>query len=374
VKSSSLQEDIIYSLMNSSYESMRTIGINLLGQLPDESLLAKESLLLSLCTHTLADIRSTIRPIIGRLASINREFGQRLGLTLIDKLLVDEPFAKLHSYIVSLLSSELRFILQTLDWELTLKLTKSKSPAAQEMAGVLLQANPQWANHYTTDDLVKLSNSELQSVRVASQELFKNSLPRFYADPNEMAMSIRFLDCKWDEERKTWFKIFQDSFTQEHLSPVILVSICDSTREDVQKFGRDLILKYFSTESGPEYLMKLSEHPSHTMKMFVTNYLEEYAANNSDRLKELTSYFISTLSAINKARVAKERVLNFLEKEAEKDVKAAEIVADILSRQSVTMAIGDKAHSIEAMLKIHSIYPQIALPIQVKALEVRRGI
>lgn len=374
IKSVSLQEDIIYSLMNSTYESMRAIGINLLGQLPNESLLAKESLLLSLCTHTLADIRSTIRPIIGRLASANREFGQKLGLTLIDKLLVDEPFAKLHSYIVSLLSSELKFILQTLDWELTLKLTKSKSPSAQEMAGVLLQANSHWASHYTTDDLVKLSNSELQAVRVAAQELFKNSLPRFYNDPNEMAISIRFLDCKWDEERKTWFKIFQDSFTSEHLSPVILVSICDSTREDVQKFGRDLILKYFSSESGPEYLMKLSEHPSHTMKMFVTNYLEEYAANNADRLKELTPYFISTLSAINKARIAKERVLNFLAKEAEKDVKAAEVVAEILTRQSVTMAIRDKAHSIESMLKIHSIYPQIALPIQVKALEVRRGI
>jgi hypothetical protein len=120
--------------------------------------------------------------------------------------------------------------------------------------------------------------------------------------------------------------------------------------------------------------MKLSEHPSHTMKMFVTNYLEEYASNNANRLKELTPYFISTLSAINKARVAKQRVLNFLAKEAEKDVKSAEVVAEILTRQSVTMAIGDKAHSIEAMLKIHSLHPQVTLPIQVKALEVRRGI
>ncbi|MBI4851294.1 MAG: WGR domain-containing protein [Acidobacteria bacterium] len=374
VKANSLPESLIFSLMNSPYEPMRGIGVRLLGQLSDESLLSKESLLLSLCLHTLADIRNSVRPIVGRLAHISNEFGQKLGLTLIDKLLAIEAIPKLHSYIVNLLRSELNIVLKTLEWDLVLKLTKSPSAVAQEMAGIILQANPQWANHYKTEELIALSNNELQAVRIASQELFKNAISRFQNSAEEMAMSIRFLDCKWDEERQNWFKIFDLHFTSEHFTPVILVSICDSTRLDVQKFGRDMILKYFSSESGPDYLMKLSEHPSHNMQLFVTNYLEEYASNNAQRLKELAPYFIRVLAAINKAHFAKERVLNFLEQEAQKDINSAEVVAEILTRQSVTIAITDRARSIEAMLKIHQTYPQVILPIKVKSLEVRRGI
>ncbi len=242
------------------------------------------------------------------------------------------------------------------------------------MAGVILQANPQWASNYTTEELIQLSNSELQAVRIAAQKLFNNALPRFQNNPEEMAMSVRFLDCKWDEERQIWFKIFESSFTEEHFSPVILVSICDSTRLDVQKFGRDMILKYFTSESGSDYLMKLSEHPSHNMQLFVTNYLEDYAANNPQRLKELAPYFITVLARINKTRFAKERVFHFLATEAQKNLSAAQTVAEILSRQSVTIAISDKARSIETMLQIHRVYPEVTLPIQVKPLEVRRGI
>jgi predicted DNA-binding WGR domain protein len=373
-KSSELPSDLIFSLINSYFEPMRNIGVKLLGQLPDETLLQKDSLLLSLCLHTLLDIRSTVRPIISRLATTSKEFGQKLGLALIDKLLIPETTPKLHSYIVSLLKHELNMVLKTLDWGIVLKLTKSPSATAKEMAGITLQANPHWSKNYTTEELIGFSNNEIFATRIAAQELFKNDISRFKNNPEEMAMSVRFLDSKWDEERKTWFKIFEESFTEEQFTPVILVSICDSTRLDVQKFGKDMILKYFTTESGPDYLMKLSEHPSHNIQLFVTNYLEEYASNNPSRIKELSPYFITVLAAINKASFAKERVLNFLEAEAQKDPTSAEVVAEILTRQSVTIAVGDKARSIEAMLKIYQKFPQIALPIKVKSLEVRRGV
>jgi hypothetical protein len=110
------------------------------------------------------------------------------------------------------------------------------------------------------------------------------------------------------------------------------------------------------------------------MQLFVSNYLEDYAVNNPERLKELAPYFITVLTAINKARVAKERVFNFLEQEAQKHQSSAQVVAEILTRQSLTMSIEDKARSLESMLKIHQTYPQVSLPIQVKSLEVRRGI
>jgi hypothetical protein len=77
------------------------------------------------------------------------------------------------------------------------------------------------------------------------------------------------------------------------------------------------------------------------------------------------------LCAVNRGRVAKNRVLSFLENEALKNEKSAQIVSEILARQSATVAIGDKAKTIETMLKIHRTFPQITLPIKVK--EVREA-
>jgi hypothetical protein len=80
---------------------------------------------------------------------------------------------------------------------------------------------------------------------------------------------------------------------------------------------------------------------------------------------QLQPYFVSVLARVNRARTAKSRVLAFLATEAHKSAEAAALVADILTRQSVTMAIGDKAATIETMLAIRRAYPTIALPLQV---------
>ena len=118
-------------------------------------------------------------------------------------------------------------------------------------------------------------------------------------------------------------------------------------------------------------MLKLSEHPSTNMQLFVTSYLERYATDSTERLVQLAPYFVRVLSSINKARVAKQRIYAFLEAEATKSEQAALTVVQILERQSATIAITDKATAIELMLKIHSSYPQIALPLDIRPVEVR---
>jgi hypothetical protein len=85
----------------------------------------------------------------------------------------------------------------------------------------------------------------------------------------------------------------------------------------------------------------------------------------------LTPYFITILSRVNQARVAKNRVMAFLAAEAVKSEESARLIAEILTRQSVTGAIGDKAAAIEAMLRIQQLYPHIPLPLKVREPEVR---
>jgi hypothetical protein len=139
-------------------------------------------------------------------------------------------------------------------------------------------------------------------------------------------------------------------------------------------FGRSLITQYFAEEHGQEYLRKLSEHPSPDLQQFATNYLERYAAGDIERLRALLPYFTSVLSAVNKGRLAKNRVYAFLLDEAKKSEEAARLLGEILARVSATIAIGDRARTIEAMLELKRLYPSVPLPIIVSTPEVRGGV
>ena len=153
---------------------------------------------------------------------------------------------------------------------------------------------------------------------------------------------------------------------QDDWQPRVVVEVCDSTKEEVRRFGRDIATTNFKQEYGAEYLLKFSEHPTSDMQMFVTNYLQTYAMDEEERLQKLVPYFITVLSGVNKGGIAKKRIFEFLETEALKNELSAQTIAQILTRQSVTMAITDKAKAIQIMVKINQKYPSIDMPIMIK--------
>jgi hypothetical protein len=387
VRPSELPEEIIISLINSPYETVRGIGVRLLSELSDAALLRRESLLVALSEHALADLRNAVRPIIRRLSRSTDDpgFARRLAQRFIGTLLKPEAQEGVHKSVVQLLQDDIGDAwVDVVNHELALQLIHSPSAAVQELGGCLIEtkarADAAWAESFSTDEIAALADSETRAVRQAAQTVFSLVLDRYRQAANpashldEMARAVRLLDGKWDDARAFFFETFRIHFGEQDFTPGILVSVCDSVRADVQGFGRELVTKYFREESGQEYMLKLSEHPSSDLQTFVTNYLERYCANSPERLRELSHYFTSVLSRVNQARVAKARVLEFLSVEAQKSEAAARIVADILARQSATIAIGQKAAAIEAMLAISRAYPQIALPLDVKHAEVRRAV
>jgi len=282
-----------------------------------------------------------------------------------------------HSRLVHSLNEDLSSWTNHITIETARNLIKAQSALAQEAGGLLIQARvADWHKDFTTDEIVTFTNNEVKVAREASWSLANTSLARFRADSNfshhaEVSSSVRALDTRWDDSRDFWFDFFKTKLTSEDLTPDILVSICDSVKETVQKFGRDLLQTYFKEENGQEYMLKFSEHPSTNMQLFVTNYLERYATGSNERLNQLAPYFVRALSSINKGRTAKQRIYSFLETEAMKSESAAKTVAQILERQSATIAIADKATAIELLLKIHRAYPAIQTPLDIRPVEVR---
>ncbi len=357
---------LIASLINSAHQAIRAVGIRLFSQLSPEQLLHHEELFAVLASHEQPDLRSAIRPVIRQLGSQHPEFSLRIAQALISVLLRREQHAGVHNDLLRVLNEDIPQWLTETSPDIALMLLKAKSPAAQELGGIALQTHyTDWAFAFEPSALVKLANHEILAVREAARSLFLQQFPQLRQDPQQLVIAARFLDGRWEDTRAFGRELFTTHLQPEECTPDLLINICDSVREDVQAFGRELITQHFQSADGQRYLLRLSEHSSAGLQLFATNYLADYAADNLERLHALTPYFVRVLSAVNRGRVAKARIFDFLGQEALKSESAARLVSEMLVRQSLTIAIGDKAAALELMVQIHHTYPAISLPIKI---------
>ena len=366
-----LSNDLINSLIASPFEEIRAIGMKLFGQLPEENLLKRENVIMALLSHELIDIHNGARTIVKRLATQHSQFAESLVNAIYIRLLQDESVEGLHSRLFEVLG-EISGWENYANYEVARLLTKADSAHANEAGGLILQKRiAEWSVEISTSEIVDFTNAEVLSIRQASWQFAEKNSEKIRA---EVSSLIGALDSKWEDSREFWFEFFRERLTEKELTPEVLIAIADSVKPTTQKFGRDLLLKYFKEENGAEYLLKLSEHPAPNMQLFATNYLENYAADAPDKLEKLAPYFVRLLSLVNRSRQAKNRSLQFLETEALKTEDSAKIAADILARHSATVAIGERARMIEMMLKIQRKYPNVSLPIKIKSTEVRAHV
>lgn len=273
-----------------------------------------------------------------------------------------ESYEGVHEDLLQLLSSELSNNLHVVKRELIFGLLASKFRKAQLMGAVLLKKNvPE--EDFTVAELVKLISNPLEDVRNYARSIFEKYPGKIKSQKEE---AIRITDSIWDTTRSFAFDYFKKRFSADDWNINLLVSLCDSTKEDVQAFGREMIAVNSSSEDGTEYLLKLSQHPNTNLQLFSSLYLEKYATGNPEIIEKLKLYFITLLSQVNKGKVAKARAMQFLKAEALKNEQVAIVAAEIFTRISATVAITEKAACIEALRSIQKKYPEISLPLVVK--------
>jgi hypothetical protein len=356
-----LPSDLLMALLSGKSMAVRATGMRLLSNLAESELANRPELLFALATSQHADLREAVRPLVGRVGRGRAELGAQLGNLLLERL----RFAAdkdLHSFLASLLRQQLSEYLRSLPPGEVLRLLRSRFAHAQELGGELLRSNVP-AEALDLADLIKLVDHEIRAVRESCWALCERNVARLRVAADK---AVGLLDTKWDDSRAWAFEFFRENFDETVLSPGLLVSICDSVRPEVQQLGRELVTRYFDPKYGPEYLVKLSEHPAEALQLFATNYLERFAAGRPEQLRQLLPYFSAVLSRVNKGRLAKIRTLAFLEKEALASADAAAVVAPLLARQVVTISIENKAALIETMVRVHEKYPQIPLPLAVQ--------
>ncbi|MFL5348733.1 MAG: WGR domain-containing protein [Hyalangium sp.] len=362
--------EVLGHLLQSASASLRTLGLRLLGKMPDEAFRANEAVIGRLASSPHPEVRQGIRPLIGRLVTLDVAAGARVAELLVSALLRRRLPEGGPEHVKALLTGELATAFWTLPAETVWRMLDSEDATAQGLGGELLEKR---GDSLAVDAAraVKLAGNDVLKVREWAWRWLEGHVPEVRA---ELATAVRLLDTRWEDARAFAFRYFRERFAPEDFSLEVLVSVADSVRTDVQTFGRELLARAFREADGPELLLRLSEHPAPPVQLFATHYLERFASGNAALVEKLVPYFVRVLSQVNKGRAARGRVLEFLRKEGQRNEVAGRQAMDVLHRLSATIAIENRAAALEAMLAIGKAQPALPLPVRLKPVEVRRGV
>lgn len=350
---------IIELLLSNENESIRQNGISLLNQYPKEEIGKNWHQILVLLSSNHKEVVENVFSLNDHLET-QAENQLQIVEKLFEMLMKEQKFENSHQLFRDYLEKTAPKYIDNIPVKWILRLLFADS-VKNQLFGFELLKKVNDSSKFTLKQVISLANHEFLAVRQWSWNFYKNNIERIKSDRNH---ALGILDAKWDDSREFAFHFFQTEFTDEDWDTDCLVGIADSVRSDVENFGKNLIMKFFKKEHGLEYLAKLSQHPSQNIQLFVTSYLEEYATDKPEKLKELEFYFRSVLSRVNKSRTAKNRIFIFLEKEGRKNTESAEIVSKILDDLSATTAIQDKAKCINIISELKMIYPQLNVHLQ----------
>jgi predicted DNA-binding WGR domain protein len=365
-------DELLHLLVHSEHAPLRALGLRLLALLSESeaTLLAQEALLTRLATSPVPDVRAAVRPLLGRLLAASPAAGARVVDALLAALLRRRLPEGVPAHVVAVLAGELAPALASLPAETTWRLLESEDGAAQDLGAQVLARR---GAELTVDvpRATKLAGHDMRAVREWAWRWLEAHLPEVRA---ELATAVGLLDSRWEDTRAFGFRYFRERFAPEDFSLEVLVSVADSVRKDVQAFGRELLTRSFREADGPALLLRLSEHPAPEVQLFATNYLDRFASGNAALVEQLTPYFIRVLSQVNRGRVARQRVLGFLQREGRSTEAQGRGVMEVLHRMSATIAIEHRAAALEAMLAIAKAQPSIPVPFHIRPVEVRRAL
>jgi len=352
-----------YTLMVSSeYPEIRAGALALLVKLDNNEKISHQTLLFSALFGEHALLRQKSIKVLGSIK--DNAFKMVIFEQLLPYLFKAEPQTGFNDDILKLMI-KLKPIYPQIEINLLWRLLTAKSKLAQWTGALILTARK--TADFSVKQLVLLAKNPTETVRQWALNAFHQN-PAFV--DQHFDQSIRLLDNPWDDSRQIALEIFAQ-FEQDFWRSERIISVCDQTYEDVQQFGRSLITQFFDQAEGELYLLRLSQHPSQNIQLFVSHFLTEYATDKTTIIIALESYFQNVLSQVNRGRVIKDRIIDFLFKEAEKDQQVAEMVARLFTEQSISRVIADKMRYIHTLFKIQQQFKATKTPLKVIEPEVR---
>lgn len=356
---SPLSQALLVQIHNSPVAAIRAAGIALLGKQSPELVLLQLPQLIDLLQCGEAEERQACYTLLGQLAE---QHAAEVFAGLFPLVFKKEAHEGAHQALLTFFTQRLNASLIALDKDTIWRLIHARSLAAQKLGCACLVGRS--AREWSVNQWVALANHPDHHVRDYALKAFTSHVD---VVGEQSSAVLELLESDWPATREFGFAYFRQHSPSPGWTPDLIVKLCDSNRDDVQAWGRELLQTFFQREQGEAYLLKLSQHPSLTVQTFVTHFFDEYAAGKPDVILALKPCFLTILSQVNRGRVAKDRTLAFLTKQAAASPLVLEMVASLLTRLSLTVVQKDKAPLIKAMLQLQKQYPHLNLPLDIIA-------
>ncbi len=350
-----LPDALLEFMLKSKLNAIRTIGQDLLHTLNVEDILVRRNLLTEQLSNKNAAVREVVQQALARGVTFNVEFAQATLGVCLKLLLRKEPFADLHEEILSFANTHLSTYYADIERKTIFRLLNSAQIGANKLAAQLIVQYVDAAS-LSVRNIVRFGEHEVLAVRQLCQRMFLENVERMRYERED---ALRLLESEWEDTRTFAFNYFREHFGPREWSLEVLLSVCDSVLPAVQGFGREMVESYLQVEDGPEFLLRISQHPRPELQSYAAQYLEKYAPTQTLALDRLLPYCSTVLSQVNKSRKAKDLVFDFLEKQASLSEATAQQVAQLLNRISLTTVQADKARCIELMRDLQMQYPEI---------------
>lgn len=305
-----------------------------------------------------AAVRSTaVSLVLAALPAADAWFRRELAERVLATLQSAEPSEGAHDGYARLaregLSAELNAILGL---DEVLAMIDKGSVSAKVAGGGLLGSRPEAVEALGTDRLLAMAMSDIASVRQSAQALLRGALDRLRQDPSVL---FALTDCEWRDTRDFAFEMLRGPVDVASLGLDGIVGLCDSNREDVQGFGREMALKHFEALDSGELLHRLAEHPSALIRRFAVDLAVAHLKEGFVALSRLESFFRRALLDVRPDRREKRLVVDFLRERGLRDERQAEVASRVLGEFVRTRAKADFESALDALVRMKLKFPEV---------------
>lgn len=353
----------VQAFMDSELGPLRAAGVHLLGGMPEALLLQRPEVVASFCTNGDAEVRAAARVLVERLAS-HAQWADRVVTLLRERLFQGASEADVAQADAEALQQDLLMTLTGLLVEATrriehgsqMRLLLAKSRGAQQLGAWLLLAQEPQA--FTVRECAALAGVSAVEVREWALRAVDDT-GRLAVQPED---GFALFNSRWPEVRAFAQTRYGRLPAGAWTIPTLLL-LCDHTQPEAQALGRQLLTQHFDPTQIALLLPQLAQHPSIAMQTFVAQALVQHLDvlpeqdDPADLIGQLGPYLLTVLSHVNRSRIAKDAVHQWLNRLSARSPKAAQAVATLYSRLVLSDAQCDRTVYVQTLNKLHNQYP-----------------
>lgn len=353
---------VLARLLGAEDADRRACGARLLAALSDDVLRQQVDLLCTLAMSGDAGVRAAIAPALLRVAAADETVGRAVAARLHEGLFQTEAGEGQHDDLLRWLTGELQAFAPARDASGTWRALQARSGGAQRYGAWALASLA--ITDFSLRQLATLARHADAGVRQWSMQAIDQTLPAT-PTPKQSADLLPLAEAAFDDARAYTQQLFGERLPDDSLDVELLIAWVDHPQPWVQALGRSRLVRRMSAADASLCLTRLSQHPGTQVQLFVTQWLLELPQDDAPKLAQqlraLTPYFLTVLSQVNRGRVAKSRITDFLRAQIAAPETAA-VVAEIFARQVVTASLTDKPQYVAGLRDIAARHPQIELP------------